>query len=126
MAVHPFKTAIEARDVDGVTAAFTEDAVLHSPVFFRPVEGRERVIQALLIVDQVLGDLEYVGEFADGSTVGLRFHARVGELELEGLDLLTLNEDRLVKDLTVFMRPFKAVEAFREGMMAKVEEFTAA
>lgn len=103
-----------------------EGVSLHSPVFSRGVEGRERVIQALRVVEQVVGDLNYVGEVANESTVMLRFQARVGNLELEGIDLLTLDSAGQVEDLTVFMRPFKAVQAFREGMLAKLDELTAA
>jgi hypothetical protein len=120
MSVHPFRTAMEAEDPDGIAATLAEDAVLHSPVFFRGVEGRESIVQALQLVAQVLDDAEFVNEIRDQSTVLLRFKARVGEFDLEGVDLLTLDEDGKVVDLTVFMRPYSAAAAFREGMLERV------
>src|SRR6476620_202745 len=114
MGAHPFRTAIEAKDAEAVAATLAEEATLHSPVFFRGIEGRESIVQALLIVDQVIDDLEYVNEVRDHSTVLLRFKARVGELDLEGIDLLTIDNSGKVKDLTVFMRPYSAVTAFRD------------
>jgi hypothetical protein len=74
----------------------------------------------LLLVAQVIDDVEFVNEIRDQSTVLLRFTARVGELDLEGVDLLTLDEDGKVIDLTVFMRPYSAATAFREGMLERV------
>jgi hypothetical protein len=120
MSTHPFRTALEAKDLDGVAATLAEEAVLHSPVFFRGVEGRESVVQALLLVAQVIDDVEFINEIRDRSTVLLRFTARVGELDLEGVDLLTLDEDGKIVDLTVFMRPYSAATAFREGMLERV------
>ena len=120
MSTHPFRTAMEARDIGGVAATLGEEAVLHSPVFFRGIEGRESVVQALRLVDQVIDDVEFVNEIRDQSTVLLRFKARVGELDLEGVDLLTLDEDGKIVDLTVFMRPYSAATAFRAGMLEKV------
>jgi len=120
MSTHPFRTALEARDPDGVAATLAEEAVLHSPVFFRGIEGRESVVKALLLVAQVIDDVEFINEIRDRSTVLLRFTARVGELDLEGVDLLTLDEDGKIVDLTVFVRPYSAATAFRQGMLERV------
>jgi hypothetical protein len=120
MSAHPFRTALEANDLDGVAATLAEEAVLHSPVFFRGIEGRESVVQALFLVAHLIDDVEFINEIRDQSTVLLRFTARVGELDLEGVDLLTLDEDGKIVDLTVFMRPYSAATAFREGMLERV------
>jgi hypothetical protein len=50
----------------------------------------------------------------------LRFKARVGDRELEGIDYLTLDEDGRVADLTVFMRPMSALTAFNERMAVRL------
>jgi hypothetical protein len=55
---------------------------------------------------------------AEGDTVFLRFKRKVGERELEGIDLLKLAEDGRVAELTVFMRPLSAITAFNEKMSA--------
>src|SRR6476469_9598707 len=109
---HPFRRAAEAKDVELMTAALREDVVLHSPILFRGFEGREIVGHVLSHVAATLEDLTYVGELQDGDSVCLRFRAKVGELELEGIDYLTLDDEGRVADLTVFMRPLKAVNAF--------------
>src|SRR5439155_630274 len=41
--MHPFRSAIEARDVDAVVALLSDDVVLRSPVAFKPYRGRAAV-----------------------------------------------------------------------------------
>jgi len=120
MAAHPFRLAVEAKDLDAAKATLREDVVLHSPILFRGFEGREVVSHVLTHVAATLEDFHYLDELADESTVVLRFKARVGDKELEGIDFLELDEQGLVKELTVFMRPMSALTAFNEQMAARL------
>lgn len=119
-APHPFRLAAEAKDPEAAKATLREDVVLHSPILFRGFEGREIVTQVLTHVVATLEDFRYVDELADGNAVVLRFKARVGDRELEGIDFLELDEQGLVKELTVFMRPMSALTAFNEQMAARL------
>lgn len=102
-----------------MTDVLREDVVLHSPVLFRGFEGRDVVLQILGHVAATLEDFSYTHELADGETVVLRFKARVGDRELEGVDFLTLDEEGRVSDITVFIRPMSALTAFNERMAAR-------
>lgn len=119
-APHPFRLAVEAKDLDAAAATLREDVVLHSPILFRGFEGREIVTQVLTHVSATLEDFRYTDELAEANTVVLRFKARVGDRELEGIDFLELDEQGLVKELTVFMRPMSALKAFNEQMAARL------
>lgn len=119
-APHPFRLAVEAKDLDAATATMREDVVLHSPILFRGFEGREIVMGVLTHVAATLEDFEYTDELAEDGVVVLRFKARVGDRELEGIDFLELDEQGLVKELTVFMRPMSALTAFNEQMAARL------
>jgi hypothetical protein len=118
---HPFRRAAEAKDVELMLEALREDVELHSPVLFRGFEGREAVGMILSHVAATLEDLTYVDEaVGEDNTVVLRFKANVGDLELEGIDYLTLDEDGRVADLTVFMRPMSALTAFNAKMAERL------
>ncbi|MGB7587091.1 MAG: nuclear transport factor 2 family protein [Solirubrobacterales bacterium] len=117
---HPFRQAAEAKDLELMTETLREDVVLHSPVLFRGFEGRDTVIAVLSHVAETLEDLTYVDEAVGERTVVLRFKARVGDRELEGVDYLKLDEDGRVADLTVFMRPMSALNAFNEQMAKRL------
>ncbi len=117
---HPFRRAAEAKDVELMAEILREDVELHSPILFRGFEGRDAVGQILTHVAATLEDLTYLDELREGSTVALRFKARVGDRELEGIDFLELDEEGRVAVLTVFMRPMSALTAFNEQMMQRL------
>ncbi|MGN6274397.1 MAG: nuclear transport factor 2 family protein [Solirubrobacterales bacterium] len=117
---HPFRRAAESKDLELLTETLCEDVVLHSPVLFRGFEGRDTVAVVLTHVAATLEDLTYTDELTDGNTVALRFKAKVGDKELEGIDFLELDEDGNVAELTVFMRPFSALTAFNEQMISRL------
>jgi SnoaL-like domain len=119
-APHPFRLAVEAKDLDAAIATLREDVVLHSPILFRGFQGREIVAQVLTHVAATLEDFRYTDELAEQGTVVLRFKAKVGDRELEGIDFLELDEQDLVKELTVFMRPMSALTAFNEQMATRL------
>lgn len=117
---HPFRRAAESKDLELLLETLCEDVVLHSPVLFRGFEGRDTVAAVLTHVAATLEDLSYTDELADERTVALRFKAKVGDKELEGIDFLELDEDGNVAELTVFMRPFSALTAFNEEMVTRL------
>jgi SnoaL-like domain len=117
---HPFRRAAESKDFELMLETLREDVELHSPVLFRGFEGRDAVGMVLSHVAAVLEGLTYTDEAIGDGTVVLRFKANVGELELEGIDHLTLDEDGRVADLTVFMRPMSALTEFNARMAERL------
>jgi SnoaL-like domain len=117
---HPFRQAAEAKDLDRMIETLREDVELHSPILFRGFEGRDLVTQVLTHVAATLEDLTYLDELREGNTVALRFKARVGDRELEGIDFLELDDEDRVAVLTVFMRPMSALTAFNEQMAERL------
>jgi SnoaL-like protein len=117
---HPFRHAAEARDFEVLAEILREDVVLHSPILFRGFEGRDTVAAVLTHVAATLEGLTYTDELTEGKTVALRFKAKVGDRELEGIDFLELDDDGQVAELTVFMRPLSALTRFNEQMAARL------
>jgi hypothetical protein len=107
-----FRKAVEARSFDDMTAAFREDAVLHSPITIKPFEGRAAIAQLLAILIEVFDMFHYTDELtgADG-TLGLVFRARVGDRDVEGIDIVRFDAEGFIRDLTVMVRPRSAAEA---------------
>jgi hypothetical protein len=121
MEPHAFRRAAETKDLDLLRETLAEDVVLHSPILFKGFEGREMTMVVLANVIEVFEDFRYLDEVHGDGTVVLRFAAKVdGRFEIEGVDYLTLDADGRVTDLTVFLRPQKAVQAFNEQMVARL------
>jgi hypothetical protein len=112
----PFKRAVEARDLDALGACFTPEAVFHSPVTYRPFEGRQPVMTVLSAVMEMFEDFSYNGVLDGGGTAALFFDARVGDREIEGVDHLKFGPDGLITELTVMIRPLSGLNAVAEDM----------
>lgn len=110
-----FRNAVESTDRDAMVAALAPDVVLNSPVKHRPFEGREAVAVLFGALLETFEDFRYTDELdnPDG-TRALIFRARVGDRELEGIDILRFDDDGLVSDLTVMVRPLTGAIALAE------------
>ncbi len=120
--MHPFRAAIEARDLDAAIALFSKDAVLRSPVTFRPYQGPDAVAAILGSVAKVFEDFSYVREIgeADSRDHALVFRARIGDKQIEGCDFLHLDESGAIEELTVMVRPLSGALALAEAMKAQL------
>ena len=119
---HPFRRAAEAKDLDLLRETLDEDVLLHSPILFQGFEGRDATMFVLANVIEVFEEFHYVDELHGEDTVTLRFKAKVadGAFEIEGIDFLELDSHGKVAELTVFLRPLKAVHAFNDLMIARL------
>ena len=116
-----FRSAAETGDADALEAALAEDVVFRSPVVYKAYEGREATMFVLHAVLQVFEDFSYL-DAADGeSSAMLIFRARVGDKEIEGLDHLVFDDDGLVSELRVMVRPMSGMYALADAMRRQLE-----
>lgn len=117
---HPFRAAVESRDLDAMRDTLTEHVVFFSPVAFQPFQGRDVVTEVLGNVLQVFTDFTYTDELVGDGTHALIFKAIVDGKQVEGLDHLVLDDDGKVARLTVMLRPLSGVIAMAEQMGPRV------
>jgi hypothetical protein len=113
-----FRTAIEAGDMGAAIALLHPDVVFFSPVVYKPYQGRDAVAVVLQAVGQTFEDFRYVRDFGrpgDRNTA-LVFKARVGEREIDGVDFLVTDDDGLITELMVMVRPMSGMHALAEAM----------
>src|SRR4051794_24236755 len=103
--MHPFREAVERRDIDAAVALLADDVVFRSPAVFKPYEGREAVSTILRTVFGVFEDFRYTDELVGEDAHALIFEARVGERTLQGLDLVRDDADGQIREFTVMVRP---------------------
>ncbi len=111
---HPFRAAVEAGDIDAAIALLAENVVFRSPAVFRPYEGKEAVGKILRAVLTVFEDVRYTDELEGEAVHALIFAARVGDRELQGLDLIRPAADGSIAELTVMIRPGSGLAAVPE------------
>jgi hypothetical protein len=115
-----FKAAVEAGDHAGMVAALAPEPVLRSPVSFKPFEGREAVSKLFAILLETFEDFRYTDEFEAGGSAALIFQARIGDRDVEGLDLLRFDDEGRIAELTVMVRPASGLMALGEAVGAKL------
>jgi SnoaL-like domain len=116
-----FQSAVEARDLDAVLDALSPDVVFRSPVVYKPYEGRELVSVVLGAAVRVFEDFEYVRRIESDDGVALIFKAPVGDRALDGLDLLRFDQDGLISELMVMVRPMSGMHALAAAMGEELE-----
>jgi hypothetical protein len=113
-----FRQAVEGKDLQAMEAALAPDVVFSSPAVFKRYEGREATMGLLRLVTTVFEDFRYIDELESSGSAALVFEARVGDRELQGIDYLRLNDEGLVSELMVLIRPLSGLNALAEAMGA--------
>jgi hypothetical protein len=86
-----------------------------------PLKGRHAVGGLFAILFRVFEDLRFVGTCtsSDGAEV-LHFLWRLGDKEDEGVDMMSFDDDRLIEDYRVTVRPLSAVVALRDAAFSQL------
>src|SRR3954471_12668795 len=110
-----FRVAVEEGNLDQISELFHEDAVFRSPVVFKPYQGRDQVVGVLRAAETVLAigrGFRYVHQLEDaGDRVAiLEFATEIDGKQVEGIDKLTFDEDDLITELKVMIRPASALQ----------------
>jgi predicted SnoaL-like aldol condensation-catalyzing enzyme len=111
-----------ASDPAALAAIIREDAVFHSPVVHTPQRGQALVVAYLAAAGQTLGNasFRYVRELVDGENVLLEFETELDGIHVNGVDLIRFDEDGMIADFKVMVRPLKAVNKVWEAMAAQL------
>jgi hypothetical protein len=120
--MHPFRAALEARDVDAAVALLSEDVVFRSPIVFKPYRGRPAVTTLLLGISRVFDEYRVVREIGGGDApdLALVFEARIGSRQIEGCDFLHTGPTGLIDEFFVMVRPLSAALTLAEAMQAEL------
>lgn len=117
---HAFRAAVEARDLDAMSAVLAPDVVFSSPVAFAPFRGREVVAEVLGNVLEVFDDFKYIDDLTGEGSHALIFSAKVGGRDVQGLDHLRVDGVGQITEFTVMVRPLSGAIALAEAMGPRV------
>jgi hypothetical protein len=102
---------MERHDHAAVVASFAPDVVLRSPIIPRHFEGRDAVSDLLAAVMATFDGYRYT---AEGDVEGIQmlcFTARVRGVDVEAVDAMRVNDEGLVSEVTVYIRPMAGLAA---------------
>ena len=113
-----FQQAFAARDFAPAAAVLAEDVVFRSPVLHEHWRTRpvlERLGPAMV---SIFDEIEFGPVAEQGDRALLPFTARMGEAELEGVQLIDAGADGLVAEFAIFIRPLSGLQAVAAAMAA--------
>ena len=95
-----------------------ENAVLYSPIVFKPIEGGFMVGMYLMAAAEIIANenFKYVREICDDENAFLEFETLINGITVEGIDMIKFTKEGKLKEIKVMIRPLKAVNIEHEKM----------
>jgi hypothetical protein len=118
--------AVADGDMGALEALLADDVTLGAPPYWAKLEGRPTVIFLLGLILETIEGFTYHREWQSERELALEFRGRVGGLDLQGIDLITLDERGRIANLDVLIRPVNAVQALIASVAPKMQAHLAA
>jgi hypothetical protein len=134
----------------GLDAILHEDCVFASPIVFTPQKGRELTKMYLAAAGGTFagdpeqgavvgtsddddgaadgeddGKFHYVKKILQGNQAMLEFEASVEGKYVNGVDIITCDDDGLITEFKVMIRPLQAINLMHAQMKAMIERLNA-
>ena len=114
---------VAKRDLEGLRGLVAERVTLGAPPYWNKFDDREMVLHLLGLIVHTIEGFRYHREWVRGNELALEFRGCVDGMEIQGIDLITLDEEGRVRDLEVPMRPLNAVTALRDRIAPRMLEY---
>ncbi len=116
---------VAARDAAGLATVLAPDVTMGAPPYWAKLEGVDVVQHLLGIIVNTIEDFTYHREFTHGAELALEFHGRIGGLDLQGIDLISLDADGRLRNIDVMIRPVNALLGLQKIVAPQMVEFLA-
>jgi hypothetical protein len=119
-AVARWHAILSARNAAGLDELLADDVVFHSPVVYTPQVGKRITTMYLTAALHVFGNetFHYVREVVGAYDAVLEFEVTIDGTVVNGVDMLTWNDQQQLTSFKVMLRPLKAVNVIHERMKA--------
>ena len=121
----------------GLDTLLADDIIFYSPVVFTPQEGKELAKLYLMAAGNTFGgddakkngDIEdssfrYTKEVLCGNQAILEFETKIEGKYVNGVDIISFNEDGKISEFKVMIRPLQAVNIIHMQMQKMLAELS--
>jgi hypothetical protein len=107
---------------DAIRAAdhLADDIVLKSPIFAAPFIGRDQATAVITHLLNAVDDFHTADIIGERPTFAVLLKLRVGETEVEGVDIVHVNDVGEIDAMTVQWRPLPAIVAVQNRLAPAV------
>ncbi|MCP4434615.1 MAG: nuclear transport factor 2 family protein [Actinomycetia bacterium] len=127
---------LRSPSAEGLDEVLHEDCVFYSPIVFTAQEGRD---VTALYLQAAAGSLagggtaddgngsgdgsgfRYVKEIVSGTQAALEFETTVEGKYVNGIDIITCDDDGMITEFKVLIRPLQAINLVHEQMRRMLE-----
>jgi hypothetical protein len=120
----------------GLEELLHDDVVFYSPIVFTPQRGKVVTMMYLKAAYSVFGgnpsgaddagadddgppgSFRYVNQTLSGNSAALEFETRLDGKYVNGVDLISCDDDGLIVEFKVMIRPLQAINVMHDKMMA--------
>ena len=116
---------VEEKNPNLLSEILADDVTFHSPVVHTPQRGKkitELYLRAALHVFLSCG-FKYIREVENESHSFLEFELELDGVFINGVDMISWNEDGKIIDFKVMLRPLKAVNLIHQKMGEMLSKF---
>jgi SnoaL-like domain len=116
--VHDWHQVMKNNDVIGLDALLADNAIFHSPVVHTPQVGKAITKLYLSAAFKVFYNdtFKYVRELMSDKDAILEFEVTIDGILVNGVDMITCDEDSKIVNFKVMIRPLKAVNLIHQKM----------
>ncbi|MDC1183828.1 nuclear transport factor 2 family protein [Gammaproteobacteria bacterium] len=120
----------------GYDELLADDVVFFSPVVFTPQQGKDLAKLYLMAAGNTFGGDEdkadgtlkessfhYTKEVLDGNQAILEFETQIDGKYVNGVDIISFNEEGKISEFKVMIRPLQAVNIIHMQMQKMLEQF---
>tara|TARA_R110000764_G_scaffold41455_2_gene93269 strand:- start:5933 stop:6316 length:384 start_codon:yes stop_codon:yes gene_type:complete len=117
-------TLIKNKAVSQVSTLLADDVTLYSPVIHTPIKGKEMVSIYLTAAFHTFlnGSFNYDREFLSNNAAVLEFSLKIQDIDINGIDMITWNEQGKITEFKVMIRPYKALNMINDQMTAMLDQ----
>lgn len=120
--MHPIKKwheLVKSGESDQLDDLLDDNIIFFSPVVFTPQKGKKTAKIYLTAAGRVLGEsnaLRYVKEIIGENSAVLEFESEVDGIHINGIDLISWNQNGKITEFKVMVRPLQAVNKLHQEM----------
>ena len=139
-AIEKWYEVIKSDNPDKYDEVLAEDCVFYSPVVYTPQRGREITKMYLMAAGGVFGGedspkkildekstskFKYIKEIIGENSAVLEFETEIDGIYVNGIDLISWNEENKITEFKVIVRPLQAVNKLHQQMQDMLERMKA-
>ena len=112
---------------EALRALLHDDVAFISPVVFTPQRGKDITVAYLSSAGSVFDDtgFKYINESQAGNRIILEFESNMDGTYVNGVDIIDFDDDGLITQFKVMVRPLQAVNKVWEQMGVQLEKASA-